>query len=162
DGHAVVAVAAVQRLLVNERLLQRMQRRRLRKLLLLGIARCESFERGERRAANLRARRYAGADLDPVGQHRAGAALREPAAEARTFEPQLVHEHIEQRRIRALPQGYVTAVHFDLEIIRHGAASLSRHGATLLVFAMARGYARRPAGTSRGPWGRTRLSTHLS
>src|SRR5262249_52206110 len=57
----------------------------------------------------------------------------EPAAEARAFEPQLVHEHVEERRIRARAHRYVTSVHLNVEI-SHGAASLVaprlRKGAT--------------------------------
>src|SRR5262249_8003464 len=51
DQHPVVAIAALRRLLVDERLLQRMERRRLREPLLLRIERGEALERGERLVA---------------------------------------------------------------------------------------------------------------
>src|SRR5262249_57204576 len=64
-------------------------------------------------------RRHAGADLDAVGEHRAGAALGEAAAEARSFELELVREHVEERRVRAGLDRPGSAVHFDLELVRH-------------------------------------------
>src|SRR4029453_3940555 len=44
DQHAVVAVTALRRLLVDEGLLQRMERRGLRYSLLLRIKSCEALE----------------------------------------------------------------------------------------------------------------------
>jgi len=68
DQHAVVAVAALRRLLVNEGLLQRMERRRLREPVLLRIERREALERRQRFVRDSRNRRNAGADLDAVGE----------------------------------------------------------------------------------------------
>src|SRR5262249_53367902 len=82
DQHSVVAIAALRRLLVDERLLQRMEHWRLREPLLLCVERREALERGQRFVGDRRNRRHAGADLDAVGEHRARAALRQPAAEA--------------------------------------------------------------------------------
>src|SRR5262249_19136055 len=90
-----------RRLLVDERLLQRMQRRRLREALLLRVEARQPLERGDGLSGDGGDRRDAGADLDAVGQHRAGAALRQPAAEAWSLEVQLVREHVEQRRVGA-------------------------------------------------------------
>src|SRR5262249_24557277 len=48
DQHSVVAIAALRRLLVDERLLQRMEHWRLREPLLLCVERREALERGQR------------------------------------------------------------------------------------------------------------------
>src|SRR5262249_51266782 len=56
---------------------------------------------------------------DAVGEHRARAALGEAAAEARSFELELVREHVEERRVRARLDRPGFAVHFDLELVRH-------------------------------------------
>src|SRR6266576_3078842 len=81
DQHAVVAIAAVRRLLVDEGLLQRMQRRGLCEPVALRVPGSEALERSEGFVRHRGHRRDAGPDLDAVGEHRAGAALREPAAE---------------------------------------------------------------------------------
>ena len=139
DDHAVVAVAALRRLLVDQRLLQRMQRRRLRQALLLRIQRRQALERGHRLAGDRRDRRHAGADLDAVGEHRAGAALREPAAEARSFELELVRQHVEQGRVRACASPASPAIHLDLEVVRHSRPPVSPHMRLVLIQFQANG-----------------------
>ena len=53
DRHAVVAVAALRRLHVDERLLQRMHRGRLGQSLLPRVERRQAFERGQRLALDV-------------------------------------------------------------------------------------------------------------
>ena len=122
--HSADAVAAMGRLLVDEGLLQRMQRGRRRQLLLLGMPGRQAFERGDGFARHVRHRRHAGADLDPVGEHRAGAALRQPAAELRPVQGKLVREHIKERRIGIGGDRPGAAVHFDAQLIRHRGAPI--------------------------------------
>ena len=69
--HAVDAVAALRGLLVDEGLLQRMRL----------VDRAEPFDGGDLGVAERADRGDAGAHRLAVDQHRAGAALREPAAE---------------------------------------------------------------------------------
>ena len=87
---AVLAEAARRHLLVDPRLLNRME---------LAVLR-ESFERGDLGALHLRHRPDARAHRLALDQHGARAALAEAAAEARPAQIEVVPEHIEQRRGR--------------------------------------------------------------
>ena len=87
--HAVDAIAALRGLLVDEGLLQRMR-------LLDGAERLDGGDLGIAERAD---RGDAGARRLAVDQHRAGAALRQPTAELRPGEEQIVPQHVEQRRI---------------------------------------------------------------
>jgi hypothetical protein len=71
DDHAVGAVAAMRRLLIDESLLQRVQRRRRCEALLLGVPGRKAFERRHRLASHGRNGRLARAHLDTVEKHRA-------------------------------------------------------------------------------------------
>src|SRR5207302_7563767 len=119
DQHAVVAVAALWRLLLDESLLQWMQRWRLRQALLLGIPGRQAFERGHRLVRDIADRGNAGADFDPVSQHRTGAALSEPAAKARPAQLKLVGEDIKQRCIRACTHRPLPPIDLNLEFVSH-------------------------------------------
>ena len=90
-GHdpAVDAVAALRHLLLDIGGLQRVR--------LLG--RAEARQRHDLGVADRRQRRDAGADRLAVEMHGAGAALREPAAELRIVEPDVVLQRIEQRHV---------------------------------------------------------------
>ena len=63
--------------------------------------------------AHRRDRRDAGADRNPVEMHRAGAALRESAAEMRIVEPEIVAQRIEQRHVGIGIDGMALAVHVE-------------------------------------------------
>ena len=64
------------------------------------LGRAEAGERDDLAVADGRHRRDAGADRLAVEMHRAGAALREPAAEMRIVEADVVAQRIEQRHVR--------------------------------------------------------------
>src|SRR5207237_9690693 len=90
-GHddAVDAVATLHRLLLEERLLERMGL----------LDRAESLERRDGTADRCRHWGDAGADSVAVQVDGAGAALREAATEARAVQLQLVAQHIKERRV---------------------------------------------------------------
>ena len=87
--HAVDAVAALRRLLVDEGLLQRMR-------LVDGA---EALDGGDLLLADVLDGAHAGARRHAVDQNRAGAALLEPAAELGAIEGEIVAQHVEQGRI---------------------------------------------------------------
>ena len=93
DQDAGQAIAALAGLLVEERLLQRMQRRRCDKPLD-GGDRC-----GRRRVRDLA---RAGILRLAVDQHHAGAALLGAAAELAAAQRQVVAQHRQQRRVPSL------------------------------------------------------------
>src|SRR5262245_47740804 len=82
---AVDAVAALRHLFLDIGLLDRMR--------LLG--RAEAGERHDLAVADGRDRRHAGTDRLAIELHRAGAALREPAAEMWIVEPDVVAQQVE-------------------------------------------------------------------
>ena len=90
EDDAAQAEAALRRLLVDERLLDRMRT----------LGRAEPFERGDLGAGYGLHRRHARPDRLAVHDHGAGAALAEPAAELRAAQRQIVAEHVEERRRR--------------------------------------------------------------
>src|SRR5512146_300468 len=119
DHHAVLAVAAMRHLHVDPRLLQRMQRRRSRRRTpLLRPQGRQALERRDRLAGDRSHRSDARADLLAVQQHRARAALRETAAEARAVQMQLVVQDVEQRSVKARGHAVHETVHLDLELAR--------------------------------------------
>ena len=88
--HAGNAVAALRSLQLDERALHRP-----------GLFRgAETLERGDAPAPHDRDRRDAGEDRLAVGEHGAGAALPEPAAELGGIELEVLAQHIEERRRR--------------------------------------------------------------
>jgi hypothetical protein len=108
--HAVDAVAALHRLLFDERLLQRVR--------LLG--RAEPFEGHHFRPRSLRDREHARADRPAVDMHGAGAALREPAAEARPVLMEVLAQRVEQRHLRVVdPDRALPAVEDEADRCRH-------------------------------------------
>src|SRR6266571_3931789 len=88
--HAVDAVAALHRLRVDEGLLHRMRL----------LDRAEALQRNDLLGLReLADRRDARAHGDAVDVDRAGAALAEPAAEARPVQLEVVAQRIEQRHL---------------------------------------------------------------
>ena len=63
------------------------------------LGRAEAGERDHLAIAHRRDRGDAGADRLAIEMHRAGTALREPAAEMRIVEPEIVAQRIEQRHV---------------------------------------------------------------
>src|SRR6266567_9339856 len=78
--HAIDAIAALRRLLLDEGALQRMG--------FLGGA--EAFDRGDVDFADRADRGHARAHRTPADEDRAGAALGKPAAELGAVEPEIV------------------------------------------------------------------------
>src|SRR5438034_7563447 len=87
--HAVDAITALDRLLIDERLLQRMRTTR----------RAQAFERDDLLSDGSAYRQDARADRLAVDMDRACAALTETASEARSMEPHIVTERVEQRHL---------------------------------------------------------------
>ncbi len=96
--HAGDAIAALRRLLFHEGALDRRRR----------LDGAEPFQRRHLLAFEQQQRRHAGQHRLAVDDHRAGAALAEPAAEFGGVELDFVAQHVEQRRIR---------IGFDLVIV---------------------------------------------
>src|SRR6266851_8735690 len=82
DDHPVVAVAALNRLLVNERLLYWVEHGRLLEPILLCVPGRQPFECRDRLALERSHRRHARTLFNAVDEDRAGAALRQPAAKS--------------------------------------------------------------------------------
>src|SRR5262245_22472588 len=101
--HPVRAVAALCRLVVDERLLDRMRL----------LDRAEAFERGHGLVRRGQCRRDARPDRLVAEVDGAGSALGEPAAEARPVQVELVPEDVEERRVRRRPNHVALAVHAD-------------------------------------------------
>src|SRR5436190_22883959 len=93
--------------------------RGLREGVALRVPGGEALEGGERLVRDRGDRCDAGPDLYAVGEHRAGAALRESAAEARPLQLELVGEHVEERRISARLHRPSPSVHLDVDAVRH-------------------------------------------
>src|SRR5262249_32826668 len=100
---AVDAVAALRHLLLHVGLLDRMR--------LLG--RAEAGKGDDLAAAHRRHRRHAGAHRLAVDVHGAGAALRQPAAEMRVVERELVAQRVEQRHVGIGVDRVDLAVHVE-------------------------------------------------
>src|SRR5437867_4903763 len=90
DDLAVVAVAALQGLFVDHRLLQWMQLRSARELFLLSVPGGQPLERRDRFAGDLRERRDARPRLNAVHEHRTRAALRQATPESRSLQLEVV------------------------------------------------------------------------
>src|SRR5258706_5681551 len=87
--HAVAAEAALAGLLLDERLLQRMEL----------LERAQALDGGDaalRRGGN---RSHTGAHGLALQEHRAGPALREAAAELRAVQLEVVSQYVEQRSV---------------------------------------------------------------
>src|SRR5262245_55377199 len=87
--HAVAAVAALRRLLLDEGALQRVRL----------VDRAEPLERRDLARRDGADRRHAGAYRLAVDQHRAGAALRQAAAILGAVELEIVTQDVEQGRV---------------------------------------------------------------
>ena len=98
---AAQAVATLRRLLVDERLLQRMRP--------LGTA--EPLERGHTGPVHVPHLRDAGPDGTTIHEDRAAAALAEPAAEFRPAQSELFKQHVEQWHRRIEVHRMVDTVH---------------------------------------------------
>src|SRR4051795_10692268 len=86
--HAGDAVAALRGLRLDEGLLHRSR----------FFRRAEAFDRADLASLEDRDRRDAGEDRLAVGEHRAGAALAEAAAELGAVQAQILAQHVEERR----------------------------------------------------------------
>src|ERR1700690_1368822 len=111
-GHdpTVDAVAALRHLLFDIRRLQRMR--------LLG--RAEAGQRDDLSLAHRRERRDAGADRLTVELHGAGAALRQPAAEMRIVEADIVAQRVKQRHVGIGIDRMGLAVDVEVKFLAHG------------------------------------------
>src|SRR4029453_4126499 len=103
--HAIDAVAALRRLLLDEGTLQRMR----------FVERADAFYR---RYLLFRGRADwgdGGTPPLPVDEHGAGTALCEPAAELRAIELEIVAKHIEQRRVRSRRNRTAHPIYFEAD-----------------------------------------------
>ena len=82
-SHAVVAIPALRSVLIDERLLQWMHFRHLRKLFLACVARGKSLESNNRFPPHVADRRDACSGFNTVDKNRARPALGKTAAQAR-------------------------------------------------------------------------------
>src|SRR5450631_2551490 len=119
-GHdpAVDTVAALQRLLLD---VSRLQRMRL-------FRRAEAGQRHDLAIAHRGQRRDAGADRLPVEMYGAGAALRQPAAELRIVEADVVAQGVKQRHVGVSIDRMGLAVDVEAEFLGHS-CSLARNTA---------------------------------
>ncbi len=101
---------------MDEGLLQRMRL----------LERAEPLDGGDLGAAERADRGDAGADRLAVHQHRAGAALGQPAAELGAVERQVVAQHIEQRGVRLGRHAVARAVDFQIDCHGLGLSLLGR------------------------------------
>ena len=113
--HPVVAVSALDRLLIDHGLLHGMQGGRPRQLLLRGVPGGKSFERRDRLALHGGDRRHARSRFNPVDEDRTRSALTQAATKPRPLKVELVHQDVQKRRVG--PGGYRPQpfVHFELE-----------------------------------------------
>src|SRR5215510_5801402 len=79
----------------------------------------ETLERDDSLARDRADRRDTRPDLLPVQQHRAGAALRESAPEARPVQMELVVQDVQERRIDARRHPMTEIVDSDRQGARH-------------------------------------------
>jgi hypothetical protein len=108
--HAGAAVTALGRLLVDERLLDRMQP---------AVTIRQPLHGGDR-AVDARHRQVAGGTGAAVDEHEARPAQPQPAAEPRAGQAQVMTEHVEQRRARLAGHAAFGAVHGQPELgLRH-------------------------------------------
>src|SRR5688572_19441324 len=109
--HAVDAVAALHRLLLDEGLLQRVR----------PLRGAQPFERDDLLAGGRGHGEATGAHGFSVHVHRTSAALREAAAKARAVEIEIVAQRVEQRHLRIVDAQVVRlAVDGKLNILGHG------------------------------------------
>ena len=94
DDLTVVAVAALHGLFIDHGLLQRMELRSARELFLLSIPGGQALERRHGFAGDGGEGCHARPYLDSVQEHRARAALRQPAPESRSLQSELVREDV--------------------------------------------------------------------
>ena len=106
--HAGGAITALDGLLVDERLLDRMK----------PIAGLQPLH-GDDRAVHGRHRQVAGRAGAVPDQHEARPAQSRPAAESRPGQAQVLAEHVEQRRIRLAGHTALRAVHGQPELGLH-------------------------------------------
>ena len=114
---AVDAVAALHRLLVDERLLQPAGR----------SGRAQALDGGDLVSRGRPQRRVAGLHRVAVDQHGAGAAVALAAAEARALQLEVVAQDVDERRVRIRAHRVLATVHAQGEIFCHaGPPSLMR------------------------------------
>src|SRR5262249_26992987 len=101
---AVDAIAALRHLLLHIGLLDRVRL----------LRRAEASERDDLAVADRRQRRHAGAHGLPVNVDGAGAALREPTAEMRVVQRELIAQRVEQRHVRIGVDRLDLAVHVEI------------------------------------------------
>src|SRR5437763_669547 len=113
DDDAVDAIAALDRLLVDERLLDRMQSS--------GVGPADPFDGRDVVTGCRPQRRIARRHGIPVEENVARATLAGAAAESRSLELQVVAKNIKKRRVRLGLDLVVAAVNTELERLSHGA-----------------------------------------
>ena len=102
DHHAVLAEPALRHLLVDPRLLHRVQRPidlGQRQSPLVGPPRRQSLQGGDLFAGDAAHRQHARARFLAIHQHGTGPALRQSTAELRTAQLEVIPQHVEQRRV---------------------------------------------------------------
>src|SRR5258706_12529328 len=155
--HAVDTVAALGRLLFDERALERMRL----------LERAQAFDGRDLACGHGADRCDAGTHRLAVDQHSAGAALRQAAPEFRTVELKIIAQHIEQRRIRFGRNRTARSVDFEIDghtwRLQRPLARKPR-GAQAVYSALLRGWRRglyekrRPAKIERSKTGRIRVA----
>ena len=99
DNHSIETVAALESLLIDQGLLDRVQFRSLRKLLLRCVPGRDAFESRDRLSGYHGHRRNAGSRLHAIDQNGARATLSQPAAKSRALKIEVVGEDIKKGRI---------------------------------------------------------------
>ena len=113
-NHAVDAIAALHRLFLDEGALHRVQ----------AFGRAEAFERHHLLLRGQgRERRHARAHRLAVDVDRAGTALRQPAAEARAVQREVVAQRIKQRHVGIGIDRMSLTVDLESEALTHGRVS---------------------------------------
>ena len=133
--HAVIAVAALCRLLVQDGLLHGVKLRRLWEFFLRGIKCRQTFEGRDCPVADGRNLSRAGPGFRAVDEYGTGSALTKPATESRTAQLQLVYEDVEQGRFGRSRNGVIAVVDANF-VLRH--ARYLKPALLLLVYSHVR------------------------
>jgi hypothetical protein len=107
--HSIDTIAALGRLLCDERLLQRVR----------FLDRAEPFKRYDRCFAHCRQRKQTGTGCLATDNGRACPALLKAASEFWSIETQIVTQNVEKRRVALSRHGVLGAIHIDAKRFRH-------------------------------------------
>ena len=114
DNHAILAVAALRRLLIDPRLLERMERAAASLVvMLLAVERRQALERGDWQTSHAANRCDTGPDLGVAEENGASAALRKSTTEMWTLQQQLIAKHIEKWCIWTGVHGMLRSIDSD-------------------------------------------------